>query len=142
MKITIHITKEILKRSKYCSIDKGSPQENMTGQNCAISCAIVELFGTKSWVNMDEILFFKQEIEFTKDGFGILDEENFVRIPLPENAIRFINIFDFALPEERITLPEISFNIDIPEEVIDLINIDEVKRIIEKSDSLSISQLV
>jgi len=103
----ITITKEILERSKYCGSGKDT---NQIGRNCAIALALVDIF-----------------------PLGIdLEKEKQVTIPMPVVARQFIKLFDgFCLtPKLRLLLPEFDFVIDVPDEVIEQINIDEVKELV------------
>lgn len=131
--IKIFITKDILNRSKNCT--KGNPYETKLGQNCAIGLAIFDLFGNKSWVNCEQI-------EICERGIINSFEEGFNKteyyITLPEEAREFIKAFDNYTPEKRVEMEPFSFEIEVPDEVIDMINIDEVKRICENSTTLSL----
>ena len=52
---------------------------------------------------------------------------------LPVIAQQFIKLFDgfYLMPNLRPSLPEFEFTINVPEEVIDEINIDELKALID-----------
>lgn len=133
MKNQIHITEEILKRSANCGTDK-------IGQNCAIGLAIHDLLSDKSFVGSTKINIIKEGVEFDKYGnYSVSQPSKPIVIDLPDEAIKFIRLFDSFTPNQRVTdIQELSFEIDVPEEVIDMINIDEVKRICEESPSLSL----
>ena len=112
----ITISKDILYKSQYCGTDKllGSVENN-----CAIAIAVRDLFPL-AYVNADHIYPF---------GFDAGNYEQ-LRIPLPEVAKQFIKLFDgFVLtPRLRLLLPEFDFRIDIPDEVIERIDIDDIKK--------------
>jgi len=62
-----------------------------------------------------------------------------LKIALPVIAQQFIKLFDGfrVIPNLRLLLPEFQFTIDIPAEVINAINIDEVKELISDRKSRS-----
>lgn len=95
----------MLKRSYMCNDEMG--------ENCAIALAIRGIFpGT--WVNSDDIVPFYSANDFT------------TRITLPTLAQDFICKFDISTYEQRLLLPEFDFTIDIPDEIVDMINIEDV----------------
>jgi hypothetical protein len=53
-------------------------------------------------------------------------------------AAMFIDTFDKKTPFERLEMDELSFEVDIPEEVIEEIGINEVHQILEKTPSLEL----
>jgi hypothetical protein len=67
--------------------------------------------------------------------FGIDGKGKGIKITLPVIAQQFIKLFDgfYPTPNLRLLLPEFEFRINIPDEVIDLINIDEVSELIKSS---------
>ena len=115
----IVITKEIITQCKNCGTGNDIRRvEN----NCAIAIALADIFPS---VYVTNLFIFP---------FGI-DRE--LKIPIPTIAQQFINLFDgFRLmPGLRLMLPAFEFIIDIPDEVVEHINIDEVKELIKKNDS-------
>jgi len=117
----IAITKEIIAQSRFCGTgDEPRRIEN----NCAIAVALADIF-PKAYVT-NQCIF-----PFGVDG----DQEKDIKIPLPLIAQQFIKLFDgFRLtPGLRLMLPAFEFIIDIPDEVVEQINIDEVKVLIEKN---------
>lgn len=113
----IAITKEIIAHCKNC----GTGNEiRRIENNCAIAFALADIF-PKVYVT-NHCIF----------PFGI-DGDKDIKIPMPLIAQQFIKLFDgFRLtPKLRLLLPEFEFIIDIPDEVIDQINIDEVGELIE-----------
>lgn len=116
VQLKIEITKEILERSTEC--DTRSPIEKI-GNNCAIALALKDIFPD---------VFVTPHYIFP---FGITEENKNVQqgIPLPKIARDFIKVFDSlrSIHKARLSLPEFEFDILIPDEIISLINIDEVK---------------
>ncbi len=116
----IAITKEIIAQSKNCGT--GNDDARLIENNCAIAVALADIFPS---VYVTNLFIFP---------FGIYSE---LKMPMPVIAQQFINLFDgFRLmPGLRILLPAFEFTIDIPDEVVEQINIEEVKELIEKNDS-------
>jgi hypothetical protein len=118
MTIRIHVTKEILERSKMC----GELQETeRVSKHCAISLAVIDLFPnaiTTNWIYIDE-----------HDSLGI---------SMPRHAHEFIVSFDSKTPGERVKMEEISFEIDVPDSVIEKIGITEAQEIIKNSKTLEL----
>ena len=117
--LKIAITKEIIEQCKNC----GNENEGREiGKNCAVAFALNDIF---PGVYVTGYYIFPFGIEYEK--------EQVLRIPLPIIAQQFIKLFDgFRLtPKLRLILPEFEFTIDIPDEVIEQINIDEVRELIE-----------
>ncbi|MEP6949678.1 MAG: hypothetical protein ABI863_10410 [Ginsengibacter sp.] len=115
----IVITKEIIEHCKNC----GNKNEVHKIENkCAVAFALIDIF-PNVYVTGDHIFPFGNDFEKEKD----------IKIPLPVIAQQFIKLFDgFCLtPKLRLLLPEFEFTIDVPDEVIDRINIDEVRELIE-----------
>lgn len=129
-KLRITVTKEILDRSKYCG-EPGfgdiSAFENHSS-NCAIALAIRDVF-PKAFVETEYI--FIDEISYKK--FPMPGD-----IKLPAEATDFINTFDLLDPAGRSLLPELTFEISIPDEIINQINIDELKPLLENHPTLAI----
>jgi hypothetical protein len=120
VQFTIAITKDILKAAKYCGFEN---DEETIGRNCAIAFAMKHIFPDIYVTGYDIFPF----------GAGYDNSIKHIRLPLPLVAQHFVRLFDgFRLtPALRLLLPEFEFNIDIPDEVIALINIDEIRKIIE-----------
>lgn len=127
MKLNVEITKEILNRSANCS---GS-----VGLNCAIGLAIYEIFGGRSWVETDLIVIQKNKIE---EGDIMLKANTVAEIELPQEAQDFIADFDQFKPGQRKEMQPFSFEIDVPDEVIEMINIDEIYKVLETSTCLKL----
>ena len=117
----ISVTKDIIDRAKNCGTENDMYQ---MGRNCAIALALKDIFPD---VYVTNYLIFPF-------GIGVNDEKD-VKIPLPVIAQQFIKLFDgfYLTPNLRLLLPEFEFVIDIPAEVINTINIDEIMIYIYKN---------
>jgi|SRR6478609_1597954 len=115
MKLQINVTKEILVKSKMCGFDSvlNAPE------NCAIALAVRDIF-PKAQVS---------PVTIYTEGVNIL---------LPDEAMLFISDFDEANPSEREEMKPFSFEIEIPEAVIERINIDEVREVLTTSPCLKL----
>lgn len=118
MNLEINITKEILTRSAKCTVKD-------IHLNCAIALAIQEIFPQAS-VGVGEIFLFRSPNVALQTAM----------MSLPIEAINFIYEFDGSTAKERIQMKPFKFNIDIPQQVIDEINIDEITEIIKNSSTL------
>ena len=119
----IVITKEIIAQCKNC----GTGNDNRRIENnCAIAVALADIFPK---VYVTDLYIFP----FGIDG----DKEKDIKIPMPVIAQQFIKLFDgFRLtPRLRLILPEFEFTIDITDEVIEQIDINDVRELIEKADT-------
>jgi hypothetical protein len=119
----IAITKEILEHSKYCGTGKDT---RAIGNNCAIAFALADIF-PNVYVTNHYICPLGIDTEKEKE----------IKIPMPVIAQQFIKLFDgFCLtPKLRLLLPEFEFTINVPDEVIEQINIDEVRQLIEEVET-------
>lgn len=142
MKILVKVTKDILERSRFCATT--DLLNNKVGQNCAIGLAIFDLFGNNSWVSENAILFFINGIKFTQVksmfsnmDYSILDKEDY-QFTLPEEVTEFIKRFDSSTPDERLNMKLISFEIDVPNEVIDQIGIGQAYKVLSESKTLEL----
>lgn len=125
MKLTIKITKEVLEATKMCGTGTDLYAVN---ENCAVAYAIRKLFPIAK-VGRYEISFDGQQPSFSK-----------VRSRLPNAATLFIDEFDKLRDahEARLLLPEFSFDIEVPDSVIESIGIEQAKEIISKSSTLEL----
>ena len=117
--LKISITKEVIEQCKNCG---NGNEKHEVGKNCAVAFALIDIF-PDVYVTNYYIFPFGSEYE----------KEQVLKIPLPIVAQQFIKLFDgFSLtPKLRLLLPEFEFTIDVPDEVIEQINIDEVRELIE-----------
>ena len=119
LQLKISITKEIIERSIHCGSGNGGHE---IGRNCAVAFALSDIFPDVYVTN------------YYISPFGIeYEKEEALNIPLPTIAQQFIKLFDgfHLIPKLRLLLPEFEFTIDVPDEVIEQINIDEVRELIE-----------
>lgn len=116
MNLLIKITKQVLETSSRCHYSISS--------NCAIAVAIRELL-PDAIVGLNAII-----------PFGVATGD---LIPLPDMAKDFIMDFDSKQPEERRRMQPIEFEIDIPDSVIDQLQISEVTTLIEESLTLELA---
>lgn len=127
--LTIKVTKEVIKRSMYCTNDYGYVDEGEgIGNNCAIARAVRDIF-PHIWVNRHTIGFHK--------GNPIVTSP-YAIVGLPDNAAFFIDNFDSLAdaPEQRLDLEPIEFEIEVPDAVINRIDIEEVKKILTNHETM------
>lgn len=125
MKVLIKVTKEVLEKSKMCGLERG---ENYLPPptNCAIAVAVRELFPQSS-VGRDAIIIPTKDFLISKS----------IRILLPSKAQAFIVHFDTRLnPEERVAMSPISFEVDVPDAVIERIGINQAYKVLSESKTL------
>ena len=115
----IRITKEIIEHCKNCGVENSRRD---IGRNCAVAFALKDIFPD---VYVTDCYIFP----FGNDS----EKEKNIKIMLPVIAQQFIKLFDgFRLtPNLRLLPPEFEFMVEIPDEVIEQINIDEVGVFIE-----------
>ena len=137
MKITVKITKEILRESANCQVSAFAHLHKV-GQNCAIGLAIFQLFGDMSWVYKRSIGIFYSGMRYIKTEFASITADADVEINLPYDATAFIDHFDSCTPEQRLLISPFSFEIEVPEQLIQKIGIGEVYRILSESKTLEL----
>lgn len=125
MKIKIHVTREILERSAMCGIAK---ETRHIATNCAISLAVRDIF-----LDAQVDHFDGGELQIC-----VGRRPNHVFIKLPEDAHCFVGEFDYARPHERATMKPLSFDIDVPYRLVEMIGIGEVYRILSESRTLEL----
>lgn len=131
VKLKIKVTKEILEQSMYCGL---SYEVVSTPENCAVALAVRDIF-PKAWV------MFEEREEENKiaviNAFGIQCEDTIV---LPGFVKEYIDQFDYLKrePEKRIHLPELEFEIEIPEDIIEQINIEELRGLLQNHPTLQL----
>ena len=131
MKIKIRVTKEILQKSMYCGIDH---KKEIVAANCAIANAAQEFFpGCLVSYMMDNRA--TPAIYHYPDNGGPS-----IEIPLPFEAKSFMMDFDSLAfdPVLRLDLREQSFEVDVPNSIIDEIGIGEAYRILSESKTLEL----
>lgn len=117
MKLKIKVTKDILEKSKSC-------QHKPT--SCAVANSVRDIF--------PDVSVLGPYMYVTSAEFGPRE-----KIILPENVASYIATFDtYKSDEERAAMPEIEFEIEIPEEIINSINIDELRPLLDCHKNLEI----
>jgi len=127
MKIKINVTKEILEKSAACL----SNSFKQASQNCAIALAVREIF-PRAGVSDTDI----STVSCNEQDYDVNADIGFME--LPKSARRFIQNFDRASYYGRCTMSPISFEIDVPDSVIEKIGLDEVRRILAESKTLEL----
>lgn len=140
MKILIKVTKDVLRRSMWCSVNGDGHCETEEkflakqglGFNCAIGLAVNDLL-PNAWTSINSIHIFPSFKHMQELGASHV-------IYLPEIAFNFINEFDSlkTTPEERLNMPEISFEIDLPSDLIDQIGIGQAYKVLSESKTLEL----
>lgn len=129
MKILIRVTKAILKKSMMCGQDG---VEGSVAENCAIALAAQEFFPMC-------VVSYDDDIEGTPTIFHYPNAgPTSIKMPLPKEAFRFMSNFDNSSPEERLLMPEHSFEITVPRSIIDEIGIGQVYKILSESKTLEL----
>lgn len=115
MKILIKVTKEILERSAMCG--HTTETRDSKSYNCAVALAAQEIFPGCQVC-----------------PWGI----HYGGVSMKHDAERFIAVFDLSEPAQRLLLQPQSFEIEVPQEVIEKIGIGEVYRILSESKTLEL----
>jgi len=110
----LYMSKQVIEHCKNCGVDNNDPLH--VGNHCAIAVLLNDLFPQ---------VFVTAEYIYP---FGINDRRS--KILLPKIAQDFIKVFDSlsGAPRLRKMIPEFEFEIDIPDAVISMINIEGVFR--------------
>jgi hypothetical protein len=121
--LKIKVTKEILEKTANC------PSNSKAATNCAVAVAIRDIF-PKAWVERHELYF------------DINDVGNMMATTtkLPKKASGFIQRFDSLYPAQRKKMKPIEFEITIPDNVIEKINIEELRPLLENHPTLELIQ--
>ncbi len=121
-KLKIKVTKEILERSKMC----GTGESTFKGNSCAIALAVRDIFPNAD-VGVGHIKF-DNRINTDVWNFAYLD---------PATRL-YIQYFDMTEPLLRPQIAEYEFEIVIPESIIEKINIEELKPLLENHPTLQL----
>lgn len=127
MKLQINVTKDIIIKSQFCDED--------VPFNCAVSLAIRDIFPKAGVSPLFIVPFVEGKSDFPT---AIKEQDKSNLIVLPINAVVFISKFDRSTPRQRLSLEPMSFEIDIPDEVIERINIDEVKGVLKDHPTMQL----
>lgn len=122
-KLRITVTKEILERSKDCGAGDFIPT------NCAISLAVRDVFPLAA-------VYGTGRLSFLGGSYDKLNNSN--SVILSKEARSYVFKFDRTPSERRPFMPEFSFEISIPDEVLNEINIDELKPLLENHPTLEL----
>lgn len=122
--LKIKVTHDVLVKSQFCSVDTTG---NKVGENCAIALAVRDIF-PDALVGTTEIA-----------PYGWKQSEH---IQLPIEAMRFIRDFDVAPPQKRVKMNPIEFEVSVPESIIEKINIDELRPLLENHPTLELDELL
>ena len=125
MKLQINLTRQVILQSMYCN--------NEPGENCAIAFAIRDIF-PDAIVGNEKIYFKKHALK----SFDYLLNAKDETIDLPLAAVLFINKFDNASPEKRAQMSPISFEIIVPDSLINAVDISEIEEILKTSLTLQL----
>ena len=120
VKLKVKVTKEITRQAMWCGTNGSSPSEN-----CQVALAVRGIFPTAI------IGYNRMCIPIHNKSYGI---------NLPGKAKKGIRVFDSLekTPEKRLDLPEYEFEIDIPDEVIDQLDISDIKEFLKDSKTLEV----
>jgi len=122
--LTITVTKEILERSKNCGFGE---MENVS-TNCAVALAVRDIF-PKAIVTACAFYPYLH-LPHQQENCIILDRK----------TIDYIRKFDSTPVIFRPGLPEYSFTLNIPDSIIDQINIDEIKPLLINHPTLKLQE--
>jgi hypothetical protein len=114
MNLLIKITPEVLERAKMCGTDEA--KSYLT--NCAIAVAIRDVFPNAKTTS-----------------FEIQDREIGLCIKHSKEVLAFIDLFDNTEPDDRPFLTPLSFTVELPDEVVERIDISDI----EKSETLELA---
>lgn len=131
MKITVNITKKVLQESMYCGIKTALTYANYAG-NCAIAVALKEFF----------------PYVMVRPGYATVRNEYdhiIDHIVLPKEAEVFIGVFDSYHDKKdykgRLNLPEMSFELELSNTLIEHIGISEVYKVMSESRTLTLASI-
>jgi hypothetical protein len=131
MQLKIKVTKEHIEKAKSCD-----------GQRCAIALAIRDIFPdahVELGLFFVKVKFYEQWLKMNASQAALKRFEKKHAIKLPKKAKDFISVFDEATPEDRVKLPELEFEVDIPDHILEEhINIEEIKEILNGHPTLTI----
>jgi hypothetical protein len=133
VKLKIAVTKDVLERAKYCGTNPNHAASEVP-TNCAVALAVRDIF-PDAWVT-------GEGIDVYKPGTSSL-EMNTQSIPvgtidLPIEVQEFIEDFDSTLPEYRPQMPELEFEVEVPDSVISMISLDEIKSLLKNSSTMEL----
>jgi hypothetical protein len=126
-KFKINVTKEIYESAKNCKSILPISKGNGIGSNCAIAKAVAVLF-PDVWVETQKIDFVSDWHEYIEGPSAYVGKYGSVELPIEVQDM--IILFDNTSVEDRPNLPEFSFEIEVPdtllEKVVDISSIEEI----------------
>lgn len=121
--LTITVTKDILERSKNCLVSS-----EIVVENCAIALAVRGVF-PKARVYVHTLAFFGDEIQWLTPYNSVTHSQD---------MRDYIRLFDASDRTDISNLPQYSFDIEIPDKVLESINIEELKPLLENHPNLKL----
>jgi len=115
IKLRIHITKDILKRSN---------ESGFSSNKSPIALAVIDVFPNIGIGDKHIYISLSKEVAF--------------KALLPTIAQEFILVYNGLKYDLRPLLPEFSFEIEIPDEVIQKINIDQITSLLKEHKTLEL----
>lgn len=133
VKLKIKVTKDILERAKYCGTHPNQTSFEVP-TNCAIALAVRDIF-PDAWVS-------GESIDIYEPGTSFLDMDEmkmpYDSIALPMDAQEFIELFDATMAEYRPLIKELEFEVEVPDRVINMISLDEIKSLLKNSSTMEL----
>ena len=130
-KLKIKVTKEILRQT--CNCGNGNALEGQLNSHCAIAVAIRDVFPEAL---VEELGIFLNHKEYVAK-WHTQNPDKF-DIKLPAKASRFILNFDLNDAIERMAMNPIEFEVEIPDWIIETINLEELKPLLENHPTLEL----
>lgn len=118
MTILVKVTKDVLERSKMCGFVPG-----LVSTNCMISVALRDLFPMATVGNP---AYWLTNDQSNRDGL------------LPEFVCLKVSEFDRLYPDQRVNMTPFSFELEVPDYVIEKIGIGEIYRVLSESQTLEL----
>ncbi len=127
--LKIKVTKEILKKAAYCG-----ENSDIVGMNCAFALAVRDIF-PDAIIRHKDMAFGKEDWSWVQDSSGKYPEVTNPH-PISKEMTAFINEFDENSPMERMEMKEEEFELSIPDEVINRIDLKNILPILKKNRNL------
>lgn len=140
MKVKVNITREVILKSAYCGHEHEYPGLFMdaaikpTGEKCLIAVAIRELVPFA--IVSTEFTLYPLSCSLDRDCIDF-ERGGIEAVRNTSEIVQIISRFDRMTPSQRLKyIKPFSFEIDIPDRVIELIGIQEVDKILEHAKYL------
>lgn len=121
MKVRVNITPDVLERSKMCGLDGKRIIES-----CMLQVAFSDLF--------PECVVLVSSVNLL--GRASLGKPSGDEVILPEIAISNRRRFDSLQPHLRVLMTPFSFEIEVPEYVIERIGLSQIYKVLSESSTL------